>query len=89
MKLSTSFLYILKVFAKLSHLTKREDRETGPSFQERSNLSKGQAKISSMNKLNCVSDLMSDLIENTGYAALSIYILLLAPTASHLSSRQV
>ncbi len=38
-------------------------------------LSKGQAKISSMNRLNCVSDLMSDLIENTGYAALSIYIL--------------
>ena len=39
-------------------------------------LSKGQAKISSMNRYNCVSDLMSDLMENTGYAALSIYILL-------------
>ena len=30
-----------------------------------------------MNRYNCVSDPMNDLIENTGYAALSIYILLL------------
>ncbi len=39
-------------------------------------LSKDQAKISSMNKLNCLSDLMSNF-QNTGCSVLSIYILLL------------
>ena len=39
----------------------------------------GHAKISSMNKVNCVSDLMSDLKASPGCAALSIYILLLQP----------
>ena len=40
-------------------------------------LLKGQAKISSMDWLNRVSDLLSDLIENTGCVDFSIYILLL------------
>ncbi len=37
-------------------------------------LSKGQAKISSMNKLNRVSDLISNIIENTECAALSMLV---------------
>ena len=50
---------------------------TLPKDDNTTRMSKGQAKITSMNSYNCVSDLMSDLMENTGYAALSIYILLL------------
>lgn len=40
-------------------------------------VSKSQTKISSINRKNCVIDLMSDSIESSGYTALSIYILLL------------
>ena len=50
--------------------------------RSRPEMSKSQAKISSMNKLNCVSDLMSDF--NTGCTVLSIYIFLL--TSQLLSS---
>ncbi len=62
----------------LHHAQELQKRADDKGVKPRSYaLSKGQAKISSMNRLNCVSDLMSDLIENTGYAALSIYISLL------------